>query len=72
MTIEEHLEAMKLVVQQMEGSNTIKDSITLLKLMSKRQQEVHENDRDIKTLVVCNTEMLSVVADVLEKLSKEV
>lgn len=72
MTIEEHLEAMKLVVQQIADSNTVKDSIALLKLMSKRQQEIYENDLDIKTLVVCNTEMLSVVADVLEKLSKEV
>lgn len=67
---EEIIEAIKLVAQQMEGSNTIKDSIALLKLMSKRQQELYEDDFDINTLAVCNTEMLSIVVDVLEKLLK--
>lgn len=70
MKIEEALEGLKLAVQQIEGSNTVKDSIDLLKLMSKRQQEIYENDLDINTLAICNTEMLSVVVDVLEELSK--
>lgn len=66
----EKLEAIKLIDQQNDGLNTVKDSITLLKLMSKQQQELYKNNPDIKTLVLCNTEMLSVVVDVLEKLSK--
>lgn len=70
MEIEEQLEAIKLIDQQAAGLNTVKDTVTLLKLMSKRQQEIYENNLDIKTLALCNTEMLSVVADVLEKLSK--
>lgn len=70
MEIEEQLEVIKLIDQQNDGLNTVKDSIKLLKIMSKRQQEIYENNPDIKTLALCNTEMLSVVVDVLEKLSK--
>lgn len=66
----EKLEAIRLIDQQNDGLNTVKDTVSLLKLMNKQQQELYENNPDIKTLVLCNTEMLSVVVDVLEKLSK--
>ena len=64
------LEEIRLTDHQNDGLNTVKDSIKLLKLMSQQQQELYENNTDIKTLVLCNTEILSVVVDVLEKLSK--
>lgn len=38
----EKLEAIKLIDQQNDGLNTVKDSITLLKLMSKQQQELYK------------------------------
>lgn len=70
MEVEEQLEAIKLIDQQAAGLNTVKDTVSLLKLMNKQQQEIYENNPDVKTLALCNTEMLSVVVDALEKLSK--
>ena len=70
MEVEEQLEAIKLIDQQAAGLNKVKDTVSLLKLMNKQQQEIYENNPDVKTLVLCNTEMLSVVVDALEKLSK--
>lgn len=71
MKTEEALKMIKLLNQQIAGSNTVKDSITLLKLMSKLQQESYENSLNIKTLAIYSAEMLAVVVDVLEELSKK-
>lgn len=65
---EEALEMAKLVIQRIAGDNTVKDNITLLKLIHKQQVEQCKDKLNIEALVVCNTEMLSVITDILEKL----
>lgn len=70
MTIEEQIKVSQLLAQQVVGENTVKDSIDLLKLLRKRKLEVYADDHDIETLALCNSVMLAVVVDILEKLLK--
>lgn len=70
MTVEQKIKITQLLAQQVTGKNTVKDSIALLKLLSKRGTEAYIDDQDIEALALSNAAMLTVVVDILGKLSK--